>query len=196
MKVDVSVAEKQPVTAEEQKNLRKQRRVQERCFETPVNISKVSLPIIKQWLTDRLGEQLPDDDVAVEFIYELLIGGENDEPDIGAIREQMDDFLGKEKSRVFCLDLWQLLISAQSSPEGIPQKLVDERKKKIEEDEKARKEADVILRELRPNPSFSRARSQKPKASFKKTESKVTNVPPTMGNRVGKPSRKTNYNRS
>lgn len=183
-------------TSEEAKAQRKQRKVEERCFDTRVDVSKVSMPVIKQWLVDALSENLPDDDVAVEFIYELLVGAENDEPDIGAIREQMNDFLGKEKSRLFCLDLWRLLLDAQESPEGVPQKLVDERKSKLEADERARREADLILKQLRPTPSFAKSKHQKPRVNFKETKANLPTKPSFEGNRVGKPERKTNYNRS
>ncbi|KAM9912323.1 hypothetical protein OXX69_002680 [Metschnikowia pulcherrima] len=181
---------------DEEKARRKQRKAEERCLNSKVDISKVSMSVIKQWMTEKLAEELPDDDVALEFIYELLVGAENESPDIGAIREQMNDFLGKEKSRDFCISLWQLLLSAQVSPGGIPQQLVDERKAKFEREEEAREQADQILQQLRPKPSFAKGKTQRNKVSFKEYQDRKSNPPATGSNRVDKSGRKTNYNRS
>ncbi|KAM9926284.1 hypothetical protein OXX80_010638 [Metschnikowia pulcherrima] len=181
---------------DEEKARRKQRKAEERCLNSKVDISKVSMSVIKQWMTEKLAEELPDDDVALEFIYELLVGAENESPDIGAIREQMNDFLGKEKSRDFCIGLWQLLLSAQVSPGGIPQQLIDERKAKFERDEEAREQADQILQQLRPKPSFAKGKTQRNKVSFKEYQDRKSNPPTTGSNRVDKSGRKTNYNRS
>ncbi|KAF8000178.1 hypothetical protein HF325_005107 [Metschnikowia pulcherrima] len=171
---------------DEEKARRKQRKAEERCLNLKVDISKVSMSVIKQWMTEKLAEELPDDDVALEFIYELLVVAENELPDIGAIREQMNDFLGKEKSRDFCVGLWQLLLSAQVSPGGIPQQLVDERKAKFERDEEAREQADQILQQLRPKPSFAKGKTQRNKVSFKEYQDRKSNLPTTGSNRVDK----------
>ncbi|OBA18054.1 PWI domain-containing protein [Metschnikowia bicuspidata var. bicuspidata NRRL YB-4993] len=184
---------KEAEVAEAEKIKRKQRKAEERCFNVLVDVSKVSMSVIKQWMVKYLEEHLPDDDVAVEFIYELLVGAENNEPEIRVIREQMNDFLGKDTSRAFCLELWQLLLSAQESPDGVPQQLVDDRTAQIEKDEKARREANLILELLRPKLSLSKTRTR---VSFKEPESERKSALPSKANRVNKPDRKTNYNRS
>lgn len=99
------------------------------AFKKKVDISKVNLKIIKQWLDETMQKQLPDDDIVVEFVYELL----SDEPDILAIQEQMNNFLGEEESLKFCEELWKLLLSAQKDPDGIPEQLLQQQKRKVEQ---------------------------------------------------------------
>lgn len=100
-----------------------------------VDSTKLNLPVIKRWIEDEITAQLPDDDIAAGFIYELIAGEEN--PDIHAIEAQTDEFLGKKDSRKFCKQLWKHLLSAQEDKDGIPKELVEQRKKIIEEQRKA-----------------------------------------------------------
>ncbi|KAF3987744.1 hypothetical protein FT663_02703 [Candidozyma haemuli var. vulneris] len=108
-------------------------------YSKKVDTTKVNLPIIKQWIDDQINEQLPDDDIAAGFIYELVAGEEN--PDIHAIETQTNEFLGEKESRAFCKQLWKHLLSAQEDKEGIPEQLLEERKKMLEEQKKAVKES-------------------------------------------------------
>lgn len=54
-------------------------------------------------------------------------------------------FLGGSKARLFISELWKLLASAQSSPDGIPAELVEMKKKELLK----RQEEDDRLREIR-----------------------------------------------
>lgn len=107
-------------------------------YKKQVDTTKVNLPVIKGWIEEQLNEQLPEDDIAAEFIYELIAGEEN--PDIKAIENQVDEFLGKKESRSFCKQLWKHLLSAQEDKDGIPEELVEQRKKMLEEQKKANEE--------------------------------------------------------
>lgn len=63
------------------------------------------------------------------FALELL---EPNEPDIRSIREQLRGFLGKS-TQPFCRRLWELLLSAQEDPQGIPAELIELKRKELEE---------------------------------------------------------------
>lgn len=155
-----------------------------KLFATSVNMRNINIKVIKRWLSDRIQRELPDDDVAVEFIFELLVGADDDQPSIAEIREHMDDYLGEVNSLQFCRELWSLLVSGQSSKDGIPEQLVEQRKRELAEEAKdraARQTTDQILNQLRPQTLRGRRNDTKPA-------------------RVSKPARapklrKTNYNR-
>lgn len=107
-------------------------------YKKQVDTTKLNLPVIKRWIEEQLNEQLPEDDIAPEFIHELVAGEEN--PDIIAIESQVDEFLGKKESRSFCKQLWKLLLGAQEDKDGIPEELVEQRRKILEEQKKANEE--------------------------------------------------------
>lgn len=110
-----------------------------------VDTTKVHLPIIKEWLEEEMQKHLPDDDIAVELIYEMLEG--NKEPGAGEIQEQLQTFLGDDDGRVFCQQLWQLLVSAQEDKDGIPEQLLEKRKQQMEQ--QTRHQAKAMIEQMR-----------------------------------------------
>lgn len=123
-------------------------------FKKSVDITKVNLPIIKTWMETTIQEELPDDDIVVEFIFEMLQA--EDQPDIKAIREQMDDFIGKDESLKFCEELWSLLLSGQNDPDGIPEQLLEQRKRQLEKE--TAEKAKIMISQMRLKPDYSRSR--------------------------------------
>lgn len=101
-------------------------------FSKKVNMGKVNFAVVEKWIGDTLNEQLPDDDVVIDYVGELLQA--EDEPDIKMIHLQMQDFLGQEQAMKFCETLWDLLMSAQDDPDGIPAQLLEQRRKEYEAD--------------------------------------------------------------
>jgi len=59
------------------------------------------------------------------------------QPDIKSIQIQLAGFLN-DKAPLFCKELWNLLLDAQASEQGVPQKLIDAKK-----DEMQRQRAEV-----------------------------------------------------
>lgn len=49
------------------------------------------------------------------------------QPDIKSLQIQLTGFLDKDTAQ-FCKDLWNLLLSAQSSPQGVPKELLEAKK--------------------------------------------------------------------
>lgn len=91
-----------------------------KIFKQKVDIEKVNLEIIKTWLEKTLDELVPNDDILVDYTYELL----QTNPDIKYILQQLIEFLGEEEAVNFCEELWKLMISAQDDKDGIPPQLV------------------------------------------------------------------------
>jgi len=104
-----------------------------RKFSKKVSMAKVNFPVVEKWIGDTLNEQLPDDDVVIDYVSELLQA--EDQPDIKMIHLQMQDFLGKEQAMKFCETLWNMLMSAQDDPDGIPVQLLEQRRKEYEENQ-------------------------------------------------------------
>jgi serine/arginine repetitive matrix protein 1 len=75
-------------------------------------------------------------------------------------------FLGGSKARLFIGELWKLLASAQTSPDGIPLELVEMKKKELLK----RQEEDDRLREIRKREEDSHR--QDIKSDIEKIDSK------------------------
>lgn len=126
-------------------------------FKKRVDTSKINLPVIKAWLEVTIHEHLPEDDIAVEFIYELL---ESEELlRVETIQEQMNGFLGEKDSLEFCENLWKLLLSAQKDKDGIPEQLLEQRKKQLERE--TANQAQQMISQLRQKPDYNRGRNTK-----------------------------------
>lgn len=109
----------------------------------PSNYSNVKLPKFKPWILQQFSKHLPDDDIAIDYIYELLQnydGVDTDDgcPDIFGIYHQVTDFLGEEDSVKFCKQLWKLIIEASNDKTGIPKELQEKQSPKIISPEESR----------------------------------------------------------
>ena len=92
---------------------------QPKCFRQPVDITKINMKVIREWVDDYLSQELPDDDIVADYVGEML-----EEPNASALLEQMMGFLGEEQSMKFCRELWEMMLNAQLRDDGIPEKLV------------------------------------------------------------------------
>lgn len=55
------------------------------------------------------------------------------QPDIKALQIQLTGFLEKETAP-FCRELWKLMLSAQTSPQGVPKELLEAKKEQLIEE--------------------------------------------------------------
>ncbi|KAK3337442.1 PWI domain-containing protein [Cercophora scortea] len=95
-------------------------------FNQKVDMQKVNLQVMKKWIASRVTEILSnEDDVVIELIFNLIEGGRY--PDIKSLQIQLTGFLDKDTPS-FCKDLWKLLLSAQTSPQGVPKELLEAKK--------------------------------------------------------------------
>ena len=149
-------------------------------FSEKVDMAKVSLDALRPWVERKITTILGNED---EIVYEYCIAQlEAYDPvdrtvDPREVQINLEGFLGEPKAAEFMRDLWILLLSAQLSPDGIPQELVDEqnriaetkrldterikreidRKRETSRNEKGR---DVIKRERERRRSRSRSRGE------------------------------------
>ncbi|CAG9970692.1 unnamed protein product [Clonostachys byssicola] len=109
-------------------------------FSQKVDMQKVNVQVIKKWIANRISDILGnEDDVVIELCFNLVEGVRY--PDVKALQIQLTGFLEKDTA-AFCKELWNLLLSAQASPQGVPKELLEAKKlelmqEKIEADRAA-----------------------------------------------------------
>ncbi|KAB5536661.1 PWI domain-containing protein [Coniochaeta sp. 2T2.1] len=95
-------------------------------FNQKVDMTKVNLQVMKKWIAGKVTEILgTEDDVVIELIFNLIETTRN--PDIKGLQIQLTGFLDKDTAP-FCKELWTLLLSAQTSPQGVPKELLEAKK--------------------------------------------------------------------
>ncbi|XP_952352.1 splicing factor, putative [Theileria annulata] len=123
-----------------------------KSFSNPVDITKVKIDAFKPWISKRVSDLMGiEDDIVIDYCMSQLKdlgesdakrntqlaedGGAvfNEKPRLDPKRLQISltGFMEK-KAGIFVRELWDLLLSAQSSEEGIPQAFIDERNKENE----------------------------------------------------------------
>ncbi|CAM1507066.1 Fc.00g067070.m01.CDS01 [Cosmosporella sp. VM-42] len=124
-------------------------------FSKKVDMQKVNLQVMKKWIAGKISEILGnEDDVVIELVFNLIEGPRY--PDIKSLQIQLTGFLDKDTAP-FCKELWRLMLSAQTSPQGVPKELLEAKKleliqEKLEADraaEDARRRRDELDRRER-----------------------------------------------
>ncbi|KAI9171624.1 PWI domain-containing protein [Paramyrothecium foliicola] len=118
-------------------------------FNQKVDMQKVNLQVMKKWIASRISEILQnEDDVVIELCFNLIEGSRY--PNIKALQIQLTGFLDKDTAP-FCKELWKLLLSAQTSPQGIDAEKAaeDSRKRREDIDRRDREIADLKERDRR-----------------------------------------------
>ncbi|CAF3985131.1 unnamed protein product [Rotaria sp. Silwood2] len=163
-------AEQDSRFANKQKKLLKQMKFPDN-IDVKIDMLKVNLDVLKPWITKRLQELLGiEDDVVIEFVFNQL---EDKHPDPKMMQINLTGFLGGSKARVFIGELWKLLASAQSSPDGIPAECVEMKKRELLK----RQEEDNRLREIRKREEDSHRQDIKP--DIDKLDNKINGRNPT-----------------
>ncbi|KAF3897721.1 Serine/arginine repetitive matrix protein [Trichophyton interdigitale] len=95
-------------------------------FAKKVDMTKVNIEVMKKWIAERISEILGnEDDVVIELCFNLLEGSRF--PNIKHLQINLTGFLEKDTAK-FCKDLWNLCLSAQDSPQGVPKELLEAKK--------------------------------------------------------------------
>eukprot|EP01053_Blabericola_migrator_P000427 Blabericola_migrator_1__426@NODE_1101_length_5433_cov_95_739657_g754_i0_p2_GENE_NODE_1101_length_5433_cov_95_739657_g754_i0NODE_1101_length_5433_cov_95_739657_g754_i0_p2_ORF_typecomplete_len625_score74_30PWI/PF01480_17/5_6e20_NODE_1101_length_5433_cov_95_739657_g754_i034135287 len=145
-----------------------------RYFKKGVDFNKVSLDVIKYWISKQVTTILGfEDDIVIDFVLQQLLqepdpqqenmladsgggegdGGGDDEQQPGRTTRCVDPrkltfsltgFM-KEQAFPFVSDLWRLLLSAQENPQGIPKEFAEAQE---QERQSKLKEAEKIRQEL------------------------------------------------
>ena len=94
-----------------------------------------------RWIASKISEFLgSEDDVVIELCFSLLEGTRF--PNIKELQINLTGFLDKDTPK-FCKELWNLCLSAQTSPQGVPKELLEAKKLElIQEKIDAEKAAD------------------------------------------------------
>ncbi|KAL6043119.1 Serine-arginine regulated nuclear matrix protein [Balamuthia mandrillaris] len=98
-------------------------------FDIKVNLSRVSLEAMKPWITARVTQLLNfEDELLINFVVGLL--EQTTTPNPKEIQHHLEGFLEKDAA-LFTKELWNLLLSAQSSPTGIPAEFLEKKKEEL-----------------------------------------------------------------
>ncbi|KEF61809.1 uncharacterized protein A1O9_03379 [Exophiala aquamarina CBS 119918] len=104
-------------TAVDQKLLRQTKFPPE--FNQKVDMKKVNVEVMKKWIAGKISHILgSEDDVVIELCFNLLEGSRF---------ISLTGFLDKDTPK-FCKELWNLCLSAQSNPQGVPKELLEAKK--------------------------------------------------------------------
>ncbi|EFE32702.1 uncharacterized protein ARB_00527 [Trichophyton benhamiae CBS 112371] len=118
-------------------------------FAKKVDMTKVNIEVMKKWIAERISDILGnEDDVVIELCFNLLEGsrfvrGQTDSRLlVSLLRVEFDGltinltgFLEKDTAK-FCKDLWNLCLSAQDSPQGVPKELLEAKKLELMQEQR------------------------------------------------------------
>lgn len=102
-------------------------------FDERVDLAKVQLEVVNQWVAERLTQLLGfEDDIVVAMVVNLLEPKADERLDPRRLQLALTGFLAKDAA-AFTQELWALLLSAQASPTGIPAAILDRKKRELEQ---------------------------------------------------------------
>jgi len=101
-------------------------------FEQKVDMKKVKFEIIKPWITSKIVGIFGglEDEVLIGYVFSLLEEKQN--PDPKHLQINLTGFLATDAGS-FVLQLWKLLLSAQSNIGGIPTSFLEKKKEEIKQ---------------------------------------------------------------
>ncbi|RMZ81495.1 hypothetical protein DV738_g2189, partial [Chaetothyriales sp. CBS 135597] len=98
-------------------------------FNQKVDIQKINVEVMKKWIAGKITEILKsEDDIVIELCFGLLERSRF--PDIKSLQISLTGFLDKDAPK-FCQELWNLCLSAQSSPRGVAKELLEAKKAEL-----------------------------------------------------------------
>eukprot|EP00536_Pseudo-nitzschia_multiseries_P010254 jgi/Psemu1/202757/e_gw1.306.69.1 len=103
-----------------------------RNFRKSVDLEKVNKPVLTQWIEQKITLILGfDDEIVSSTAINLFLPSDNS-CDPKKAQLDLTGFLGDDTA-TFCAELWSLMLEAQASASGIPQTLLERKKKEIAE---------------------------------------------------------------
>ncbi|RMD42927.1 hypothetical protein DV735_g2172, partial [Chaetothyriales sp. CBS 134920] len=98
-------------------------------FNQKVDIQKINVEVMKKWIAGKITEILKsEDDIVIELCFGLFERSRF--PDIKSLQISLTGFLDKDAPK-FCQELWNLCLSAQSSPRGVAKELLEAKKAEL-----------------------------------------------------------------
>ncbi|EWC45137.1 hypothetical protein DRE_06025 [Drechslerella stenobrocha 248] len=145
-------------------------------FSKKVDMRKVNIEIMKQWITGKVSDLLKaDDDVLIELIFGML---ESETfPDPKKLQWSLTGFL-EQDTAAFCSELWELMIDAQSQPQGVPKRLIEAKKEEMRKEKEETERLAKQQREARRQEEEKERNSSSSSSSTTSTTSTSTSPPP------------------
>ena len=136
-------------------------------FDQSIDLSKIDMRIIKSWVEGRLSHLLMmEDEFLVNYVMNMLEEKSLEPLNPGKIQINLTGFLNMDAS-VFMRDLWNLLLSAQASPNGIvyiiynnkqPPEFLKEKKEELKlKSEQQKEKLETLKRLMDNNSKFEKA---------------------------------------
>lgn len=102
-------------------------------FSQSVDLGKVQRDVINQWITERITQLLGfEDDIVISMVINLLEPKVDEKLDPRQLQIAITGFLEKE-TPTFMQELWDLLLSAQANPTGIPTAILEKKKQELQQ---------------------------------------------------------------
>jgi len=131
-----------------------------KILNTKVNTAKIKMAVMKPWIEKRMIDLLGfEDELVINFVFTQL---EEEEVSGKDMQINLMGFLERDAG-LFMTELWELLVGAQKSPNGIPPQFLERKKLEIQQ-KKAEHEA--IQKEIRTKQSEVKAELDREKASI------------------------------
>jgi serine/arginine repetitive matrix protein 1 len=123
-------------------------------YSADINLSRINIPVMSQWIERKITEVLGfDDEIVASTAINLFLPTTDPAFDAPVVPPKVDPkraqlnlagFLGEEVAATFCRELWTLLVDAQTSPTGIPHKLLEETKQEMASRQRPRSNPTVM----------------------------------------------------
>eukprot|EP00533_Pseudo-nitzschia_delicatissima_P002041 CAMPEP_0116082408 /NCGR_PEP_ID=MMETSP0327-20121206/2719_1 /TAXON_ID=44447 /ORGANISM="Pseudo-nitzschia delicatissima, Strain B596" /LENGTH=487 /DNA_ID=CAMNT_0003573217 /DNA_START=46 /DNA_END=1507 /DNA_ORIENTATION=+ len=152
-----------------------------KSFGKPVSLEKVNKPVLTQWIEQKVTSILGfEDEIVSSTAINLFLPSDNSSPDPKKAQLDLTGFLG-EQAISFSSELWKLMLEAQASSSGIPQTLLEQKKKEIEE------------RMARENKSQQQTVKQEVRRNQKQDVSATNQLPPERQGSSNKHDNRNNH---
>ncbi|KAF4741735.1 ATP-dependent RNA helicase ddx55, partial [Perkinsus olseni] len=139
-----------------------------KSFEKPVDLNRINVDVLRPWVTDRISDIIgTEDEIVIDYALEQITAtSDHTEVDPREMQLSLTGFL-QRGAAPFCEELWEMLLSAQDSPAGVPAQLVDRKKREMM---RKKEEAEKVKREIEERKAAAEAAAKK--------ESESTYYPP------------------
>ncbi|EER09223.1 serine/arginine regulated nuclear matrix protein, putative [Perkinsus marinus ATCC 50983] len=148
-----------------------------KSFDKRVDLNRINVDVLRPWITDRITDIIGmEDEIVIDYALEQITGtSHHSEVDPREMQLSLTGFL-QRGAAPFCEELWEMLLSAQDSPAGVPTQLVDRKKRDMM---RKKEEAEKVKREIEQRKATTAAEAST--AAAKQETEATFNPPPPPG---------------
>lgn len=117
-------------------------------FSKKVDMKKVNVPVVSQWVEKEIAELLGMEDEIVASTAINLFLEPQEATDPRRAQLNLVGFLTEEKAAIFAESLWTLLLDAQDQNSGIPRKLLEEKKAELQKQKEEERKNQAAQRNI------------------------------------------------